>query len=295
LTSQGLHESASVLNREACLALMTSKQLTHKMTTPITVSTPTYNGLPPRPQLTNGSVMASPLKTPFRPQTSVQQQMQPRTASPRGHAYVTPTTSMATPPSSSIRINHRARKLIDTPSSSTTLSVMGGMPHLQSATPTSAKSAQKSYEVKNFSEFTETPNDDGSQGISLVSIVCDYLSAQHSLCKNPMATCPEFDLLVHHKCPDPRPKQSAPWNFTTRYMQRQIFAPFGGPDGRKLDRRLLYSRFRPIKTFRLVDEQETIENTFHRYVHLISAACFHLQFRTFLIRMSLMFHDLKNV
>ena len=49
--------------------------------------------------------------------------------------------------------------------------------------------------------------------------VCDYLSAQHSLCKNPMVTCPEFDLLAHHKCPDPRPKQSAPWNFTSRYAK----------------------------------------------------------------------------
>lgn len=125
------------------------------------------------------------------------------------------------------------------------------------------KSLQKAYEVKNFSEFTEVPNEE-SQKIDLVTIVCDYLSAQHSLCKNPMVTCPEFDLLAHHKCPDPRPKQSAPWNFTTRVMQRQIFSPFGGPEGRNLDRKLLYSRFRPVKTFRCADEQDTIENAFCR-------------------------------
>lgn len=53
-------------------------------------------------------------------------------------------------------------------------------------------------------------------GAPQVSIVCDYLASQHRLCKNPMTTCPEFDLLVPHKCPDPRPKNSAPWNITSR-------------------------------------------------------------------------------
>jgi HIV-1 Vpr-binding protein len=43
-----------------------------------------------------------------------------------------------------------------------------------------------------------------SNRITLESIMCDYLSNQHSLCKNPMVTCPEFDLFVPHKCPDPR-------------------------------------------------------------------------------------------
>ena len=37
LQSQGLNETANLLSKEASLALMTSKQLTHKMTTPISV------------------------------------------------------------------------------------------------------------------------------------------------------------------------------------------------------------------------------------------------------------------
>ena len=57
-----------------------------------------------------------------------------------------------------------------------------------------AKSLQKAYE-----SFPEE-----SSKITLESIMCDYLSNQHSLCKNPMVTCPEFDLFVPHKCPDPR-------------------------------------------------------------------------------------------
>ena len=35
--------------------------------------------------------------------------------------------------------------------------------------------------------------------VSLVSIVSDYLAGQHALCKNPMTTCPEFDLFLPHK------------------------------------------------------------------------------------------------
>ena len=96
-------------------------------------------------------------------------------------------------------------------------------------------------------------------------IVSDYLSAQHSLCKNPMVTCPEFDLFAHHKCPDPRPKHSAAWNLTSRMMQRQLFPPYGGFEGARLDRKFLYSRFRPVRTYRCAEEQDqTEQNIFYR-------------------------------
>ena len=38
-----------------------------------------------------------------------------------------------------------------------------------------------------------------------------------------MTTCPEFDLFVPHKCPDPRPKSSAPLNFATRFALRYLY------------------------------------------------------------------------
>ncbi len=102
----------------------------------------------------------------------------------------------------------------------------------------------------------------GGGRITLPSIVSDYLSTQHSLCQNPMTTCPEFDLFVPHKCPDPRPRSSAPMNFATRFTRRSTAAAFGrtpfigGPlDGRKLDRKLVYSRFRPVRTFRMGDAE----------------------------------------
>ena len=79
-----------------------------------------------------------------------------------------------------------------------------------------------------------------------------------------MATCPEFDLFAPHKCPDPRPKNSAPANFVTRLSSRMsVFPPFGGPDGGRFDRKLIYSRFRPIKTFRAnAEEDHNQDNTF---------------------------------
>ena len=84
--------------------------------------------------------------------------------------------------------------------------------------------------------------------------MCDYLASQHRLCKNPMATCPEFDLFTPHKCPDPRPKNSAPWNITARLARGSICPPYGLSEGMKLNRKLVYSRFRPVRSIRMEEE-----------------------------------------
>ncbi|XP_044588564.1 protein mahjong isoform X2 [Cotesia glomerata] len=84
--------------------------------------------------------------------------------------------------------------------------------------------------------------------ITLDSIVTEYLTNQHALCKNPMVTCPKFNLFEPHKCPDPRPKSSAAANITVRSTRRQV-----GINDKRLDRRYIYSRFCPIKTFRPTD------------------------------------------
>jgi HIV-1 Vpr-binding protein len=73
-----------------------------------------------------------------------------------------------------------------------------------------------------------------------------------------MTTCPEFDLLQPHKCPDPRPRHCAPFNFTTRHLRRSThFPPYGGPDGAKLDRKLIYGRFRPAQVFRFEEGEDS--------------------------------------
>ncbi|XP_014210788.1 protein mahjong [Copidosoma floridanum] len=88
--------------------------------------------------------------------------------------------------------------------------------------------------------------------ITLDSIITEYLTNQHALCKNPMVTCPQFNLLEHHKCPDPCKKNSAPLNIAMRLSKRQL-----GIDSRRLDTRFIYSRFCPVKTFRPSDIDST--------------------------------------
>ena len=120
---------------------------------------------------------------------------------------------------------------------------------------TGADADNKAGKMDNVEEGTK-------HEVSLVSIVSDYLAGQHALCKNPMTTCPEFDLFLPHKCPDKRSRRDAPLNFTARYGRQSYFPPqqWAGPDGAKLNRKLIYSRFRPVKTFRAEDNGEREDN-----------------------------------
>ena len=120
---------------------------------------------------------------------------------------------------------------------------------------TGADADNKAAKMDNVEEGTK-------HEVSLVSIVSDYLAGQHALCKNPMTTCPEFDLFLPHKCPDKRSRRDAPLNFTARYGRQSYFPPqqWAGPDGAKLNRKLIYSRFRPVKTFRAEDNGEREDN-----------------------------------
>lgn len=90
--------------------------------------------------------------------------------------------------------------------------------------------------------------------VSLDSIITEYLTNQHALCKNPMITCPQFNLFEPHKCPDPKAKRNAPLNFTLRHVRRSVYPSFDGPEGIRLDRRLVHSRFCPVRTFRPAEE-----------------------------------------
>ena len=99
----------------------------------------------------------------------------------------------------------------------------------------------------------------GSDPITLDRVVTEYLMNQHALCRNPMVTCPQFDLFEPHRCPEPKSKHSAPTNLAARLSRRAVFAPHGGPDGRRLDTRLIYSRYCPMRTFReSVEEDATM-------------------------------------
>lgn len=55
-----------------------------------------------------------------------------------------------------------------------------------------------------------------------------------------------------HKCPDPKAKNSAPTNFAMRVARRSL--ALAGHDASRLDRKLVYSRFCPVRTFRLSED-----------------------------------------
>ncbi|KAJ6646157.1 Protein mahjong [Pseudolycoriella hygida] len=80
-----------------------------------------------------------------------------------------------------------------------------------------------------------------ARNVTLDIITTEYLANQHALCKNPMSTCPPFDLFAEHKCPDPSPNkvQGLSPNFAGRYFHRQA-----GFNSSRLDRRLVHSQFR---------------------------------------------------
>lgn len=86
--------------------------------------------------------------------------------------------------------------------------------------------------------------------ITLESIFQDYLRHQHSLCLNPVATCPPFRLLEPHRCPEPTNRFTAPVNIASRIIMRKIHPPRGGIYGAKYDRHYVYSKFRPFRLVR---------------------------------------------
>ncbi|KDR23940.1 protein mahjong [Zootermopsis nevadensis] len=92
----------------------------------------------------------------------------------------------------------------------------------------------------------------GESHVTLDSIITEYLTNQHALCKNPMVPCPQFNLFEPHKCPDPKAKNSAPTNYAMRIARRSL--ALAGNDASRLDRKLVYSRFCPVRTFRLSED-----------------------------------------
>lgn len=83
--------------------------------------------------------------------------------------------------------------------------------------------------------------------VSLNTIVTEYLTNQHSLCKNPMSTCPLFDLFKPHKCPDPKPNRNVLLGLN---VASRFFKKHQGYSISKLDRRFVHSNFNASRTLR---------------------------------------------
>ncbi|XP_045782189.1 protein mahjong isoform X1 [Maniola jurtina] len=94
--------------------------------------------------------------------------------------------------------------------------------------------------------------------VTLHSIITEYLYNQHALCKNPVVTCPQFNLFEPHKCPEPSSgglasvavRGAEATNLLARVVRREIF----GNTSCRAHARLAHSYFAHVRTLRLQDE-----------------------------------------
>lgn len=121
-------------------------------------------------------------------------------------------------------------------------------------TPTSSSSLlEKQHPEEPFTTATNKTNDANvpNSNVTLNTIITEYLTNQHSLCKNPMSTCPQFDLFEPHKCPDPRPNRSSMGmsvNVAARFFKRHQ-----GFNSYRHDRRFVHSNFHVARSLKLSD------------------------------------------
>nr|CAD7256367.1 unnamed protein product [Timema shepardi] len=242
LISRGLTETASALMKEATIPPTPLKQGTssnfppHSYRPRVSGHTPgTAHHYHHRSLITHNSPIA--LSSALQPTTRF-------TISPA----VTP-TQHGLSPTQPIRFNLASTKR-NTPSiNSSGLSVSRSLQKQISAEQnglSSSSPASKPLLTSSCSGLIEPK-------ITLDSIITEYLTNQHALCKNPVVPCPQFNLFEPHRCPDPKAKNSASNNFVVRTTRRPL--GLSGPDAARLDRRLVHSRFCPVKTFRLSDSE----------------------------------------
>ncbi|KAK3859308.1 hypothetical protein Pcinc_034564 [Petrolisthes cinctipes] len=94
--------------------------------------------------------------------------------------------------------------------------------------------------------------------ISLDRIVTEYLMNQHALCKNPVVTCPTFDLFQPHSCPEPRSVRVSATHFTVRHSRQQYLLPAHSRhySAAASHRHFVYSRYRPTQTYRPTEDDD---------------------------------------
>ncbi|GFY71289.1 hypothetical protein TNIN_116862 [Trichonephila inaurata madagascariensis] len=212
LQSMGFHETVSTLKRE-----MVEKQI-RPLSAINSSATPNKS-----------SAIGSPLVRKFRNAEIVN--------SPSSQS--SPSVTSIPPPSVPLKIV--VNKKMQTPESKPPTS------RLQKPPTCSGNYVQTPALRKQGSAF---PYTESQQSISLDSIVTEYLRKQHALCKNPMLACPPFDLFVPHKCPEPKYKQSADLNCLLRIQKKELGISGGGYNGAALDRKLMYGRFRLVRSLR---------------------------------------------
>ncbi|XP_039287323.1 DDB1- and CUL4-associated factor 1 [Nilaparvata lugens] len=236
LISHGMLESAATLQREAGLPPPPAP----KPPLPATFLSPfTYQQRSPgQPQRSRSSLSRENPLHRIAPSTQTSDLASPSTSPLRAGFSVRGTAS---PSSSSTSISSPANQPIK-------LTIVNNKRSEMKLTAAQAQSSSRSLEKQMRCEPGQQPGHTSlaPQHVTLDSIITEYLTNQHALCKNPIVTCPQFNLFEPHKCPDPSARNSAPVNFAVRWSK--------GINSDRLNQRLVHSRFCPAKTFRLVDE-----------------------------------------
>lgn len=242
LMNKGFIESATTLQKEAALPsamLRVSSSSLQPVTTINKVSRPistsssschqTNSVLPPNSTIIHSSVTSSSV------------------LHDRGQTYgtVPSSPSINSSPNLQIKIHHPARLQCSTPKSTKNSALQKSQSCSGEYQPTPVMKRQSQTKTVSM-----TSNSSSTTTITLDSIITEYLRKQHALCKNPVVTCPPFDLFIPHQCPEPQYRNSAPMNIASRLQKTKINPPFGGYDGATMNRKFVYSRFRPVRTYR---------------------------------------------
>lgn len=233
LVARGLTETASTLQREAELTTKAppAKAIVHH--SPFTFRSPitsiaSRSRMRHKPSDFNATLNCiEPPTTPVNDLVEESSAVTPIKLIKKTH----PTTPLNTTPKNPSNAQQQQRSLQKQISSADTF-IAAAIP--RTAQQLEAEAASKSH-------------------ITLDTIITEYLTNQHALCKNPMSTCPQFDLFLPHKCPDPRPNKVSghSLNFAGRYFRRQC-----GSTSRRLDRRLVHSNFCMARTLRVPQDAD---------------------------------------
>ncbi|XP_038069223.1 DDB1- and CUL4-associated factor 1-like [Patiria miniata] len=263
LVSQGLGDTANALIREANLPKSTSASAmtsglsytSSTLLTPASVMPRSFHSPrapPPIPHISQQSThhpQPNPPPPPSQPQPQWSAQTLPplSVSVPQDHPHAAPQQGGADPSPST----HSA------PSTPQQIGRISFGPDRSAATPGSVNRVRKRLIREKVSQnaLYHTGGVGGqlrrrpvSNPPSLDVIVSQYLREQHAHCRNPVVACPSFSLLEPHQCPEPRFRQNAPINATSRIFRRAIRPMHGGVDGARCTRHFIYSRFRPVQT-----------------------------------------------
>ncbi|KAK7070849.1 hypothetical protein SK128_017179 [Halocaridina rubra] len=257
LVNEGFETAATTLQQAAHLPPLPS-MLPH---TPL--GPPNRNMVTPPPNRTHRHLVGGPSRLPFSPLCKASPASNASTASsfavpatPSPPLVASPSTgaNMSSPAPIHIKINRASKK--DRPLSHFAKNEASANHFAKNEASANNFVSCSSSSVNSLIPVVTNTGLTSDPTISLNRIVTEYLMNQHALCKNPVVTCPTFDLFQPHRCPEPKSVRASPTNFTMRISKRGYNIPSPGIKGSPSNRKFIYSRYRPTQTFRPSEDDD---------------------------------------